>query len=402
MPVIVPADLRLPHLFAPPLRGVLPDVARALGAPLPHAPTAGLDVPAVTRAVVVLVDGLGQEMLEARLGHAPTLRRLLATHAAAPLSAGFPSTTATSLAAFGTGLEAGCTGMVGYTARDPRTLARSAGQPRLLTLVKWDAGDGVEPPRPRAWQPHATFFEQLAAMPEPVRCTAIGRARFAGSGLSMAALRGPEFVGVESLSDAVGAARRALREPGLVYLYWGALDATAHKVGWASQAWADQLGELDSALARLLRAVPPGTAVVVTADHGMVDVTEHLDIAAEPALREGVPLVGGEPRAVHLYLRESPEETVSGEEVAAVVRRWREHLAERAWVLTREEAVSLGLFGVVEQRVRPLLGDVVVAARGTTALHDSRTQPPSSLVLVGMHGSLTTAELAIPGIVTLA
>lgn len=77
---------------------------------------------------------------------------------------------------------------------------------------------------------------------------------------------------------------------------------------------------------------------------------------------------------------------------------WREELGEDAWVLTREEALVLGLFGTLQDRNLPLIGDLVVAMRGTVALADSRTQTAASMRLIGMHGSLTPAEVLVPGI----
>lgn len=391
---VPPPGLHLPGTSAPPLRGLLPDVARGLGADLPDLPGAGLPLTGVTRAVVLLVDGLGLEALRARIGHAPTLRRLIGEQPEGWLGtadAGYPSTTAASLTSFGTGLEPGRTGVLGYSVRDPRELPRPSGTPPLVNLVSWTAGEGVTAPDVRTWQPHPTVFERLEA--QRIRTTSIGRARFAGSGLTIAALRGSRFVGCERLDTAVTAALEALRQPGLVYLYWGGLDHTAHRLGWSCTQWGEELGELDAALATLLRRAPVGTAVLVTADHGMVDVTERIDVASEPELRAGVALVAGEPRALHVHL-------TPGEGVEVAARRWTERLGELAWVLMGEEAVAGGLFGEVEERNRALIGDLVVATRGSAAIVDSRTQTPASLGLVGMHGSLTTAELAIPALLT--
>lgn len=374
-----------------PLRGVLPDVARALGLDLPELPSAGLDLPVSDRAVVVLVDGLGVRQLAARAGHAPTLRGLLNATPAGAGSAGFPTTTAVSLASFGTGREPGATGLLGYSLRDPRQ-GRSGGT-ELINLVQWSTGSGAPAPDPQLWQPHAAIFELLGAA--GIASTSVGRARFAGSGLTRAALRGSRFVGADTLDGAVEAAGAALRRPGLVYFYWGALDSVGHHDGWGSAQWGDELAALDAALTALLRRLPSGTPVVVTADHGMVDVTARIDVAAEPSLREGVALVAGEPRALHLHLDEA-------DHVDVVAERWADRLGDAAWVLRGRDAIGAGLFGPFEERNDGLVGDVVVAMRGTHAVQDSRTQSAASLELVGMHGSLTPDELEIPLLVTTA
>ena len=95
----------MPAYDAAGLAGVLPAVVRSLGVPepagRPRVDNDLLDLLPARRAVVVLIDGLGYDLLRQRSGHAPFLRGLLP--AAYRLSAGFPSTTATSMGTFGTG-----------------------------------------------------------------------------------------------------------------------------------------------------------------------------------------------------------------------------------------------------------------------------------------------------------
>jgi len=376
-----PLDLLLPCSRTPDLGHVLPGVAHALGA-LETASAAEsralLALPAAARAVVVLVDGLGYVNLGERAGHAPFLRRLLA--GSTPLASTFPSTTATAMGTFGTGLPPGATAMLGYTVRDPRT-------GRLGNLVSW-----TDLPPAREWQPAPSVLEQAAAA--GTRVTSVGPARFAGSGLTEAALRGASYRAAESLDARVDAAADALRQPGLVYLYWGDVDKAGHHHGWGSSVWGDALGELDAGLAALARRMPAGTLMLVTADHGMVDVdlAQRWDVAVDDVLRRDVALVAGEPRALHLHLADGADP----DDVAA---RWSAHLGDHALVVTRERAVRESWFGTVEERVRPVVGDVVVAMAGRATVVDSRTQTPASLDLVGVHGSLTRSEMLVPCLV---
>src|SRR6478752_401801 len=94
----------------PALADVLPSVARSLGVPWGGGAgsgpaTPGFDLPPARRAVTVLVDGLGHDLLVRRAGHAPWLRAHLA--GTRRVASGFPSTTATAMGTFGTGLAAG-------------------------------------------------------------------------------------------------------------------------------------------------------------------------------------------------------------------------------------------------------------------------------------------------------
>jgi cobalamin biosynthesis protein CobT len=79
-----------------------------------------------------------------------------------------------------------------------------------------------------------------------------------------------------------------------------------------------------------------------------------------------------------------------------VLAAWRGTLAERAWVVSRDEAIAAGWFGDrVADRVRERIGDVVAAARGSTVMV-RRTVEPAESALVGHHGSMTTAEQVVP------
>ncbi|HEY8719262.1 alkaline phosphatase family protein [Pengzhenrongella sp.] len=383
VPGFTQAGLVAPRYDGAGLGAVLPAVADALGVELTVGPRTGararatLGLPTVKRACVVLVDGLGHRNLTERSGHAPFLRSLLADGQV--LTAGFPSTTAASIGLFGTGTGPGRTGMVGYTARNPST-------GDLANLVSWDgAGD------PHEWQREPTIFEQVAAAGIPV--TSVGPGKFAGSGLTTAALRGGGYHRAERLDDRIDATVYELMGPALVYLYWGEVDKVGHHHGWGSWQWGEEVGALDRELARLERALPPDTLLVVTADHGMVDVdrSRRWDVATTPALSDGVELVAGEPRALHVHTRAG-----SPGGADAVVARWRATLGASAIVATRDEAVAAGWFGPVSEHVRPVLGDVVVAMTGRATVVDSRTQSAASMSLVGVHGSFTPEEMYVP------
>jgi len=92
---------------------------------------------------------------------------------------------------------------------------------------------------------------------------------------------------------------------------------------------------------------------------------------------------------VQVYLNRSEPSELAAE-------RWRNYLGGRAVVWTREQAIQLGLFGPVSPHVEPWIGDLVVAARGQVTIVDSRTQTANSLILKGVHGSLTRTEMEIP------
>ena len=366
-----PADAAGPPApTAPPygsgtLAELLPAVAASLGAQI-AGPSDALSLPPAPRCVVLLIDGLGDVLLRARSGHAPYLRSLL--DAGIRLSSGFPSTTATSMGSFGTGLPPGAHGLVGYQVLDP---ARDV----LLNEMSWEPY--VDP---HAWQPNPTVFERLDAGAVPV--TRVGPAFFEGSGLTESALRGGAFVPADSFDNRIDAAIDALEASprGLVYIYWGDIDKVGHVYGCQSWEWGEELARVDEGVRRLAERLPSDAVLYVTADHGMVDVAmEHrLDLAHEADLAAGVRHSGGEPRALHLYC-----EPGAAADVAAV---WAERLGAQAWVRSRQGAVADGWFGAVSPQVMPRIGDVVVATAGDVAVVDSRHQRPQFLLIVALHG----------------
>jgi hypothetical protein len=363
------------------LADVLPAMARALGVdafgdrPAP----AGLVLPEAQSYVVFLVDGMGYELLRDHAAAAPFLHSLLA--GSEPATVGVPSTTATSLTSLGTALAPGAHGVVGYTSRIP-------GTDDLLNALAWSKS--VDP---AVWQPHPTAFARLAEA--GVHTTQVNKREFLGSGLTEAGTRGAAFVGADRLGERFVAVQAASsRTPSVTYMYDGDLDWTGHRYGVDSDQWRTQLTMIDLAAERLRASLPDPTRIVVVADHGMVDTPAagriDVDAPEEAVLRDGVLLLGGEARFRHLYC--DPGAT---DDVAAT---WRERLVGHASVVTREEALAAGWFGTAHPDVLPRIGDVLVACRGDASVLSSSAFPYEAR-LIGMHGSLTSAEMLIPMLV---
>lgn len=327
------------------------------------------------RVCLLLVDGLGWELLREHPAAAPFLSEL--AQSGRILAAGFPATTATSLTSLGTALPPGAHGMLGYQVAVP-------GTGRLLNTLRWD-----QEVDPLDWQPERTIFERAAIA--QVAVFRVAHHELERSGLSAAAMRGAEFVPANTLGAMVGqtAAALASSDRALAVVYHSELDGTGHVFGCTSDAWRYHLGHVDKLAEQLASALPQGTALHVTADHGMVDVlpADRIDADSEPGLRAGVALLGGEPRCRHVYARPGA--------AADVLDAWREILGPRAWVASRQEAIDEGWFGPVSERAAARIGDVVAAAAGGYAVVATKAEPRES-ALAGMHGSLTPAEQLVP------
>ncbi|MGY1740958.1 MULTISPECIES: alkaline phosphatase family protein [unclassified Blastococcus] len=377
----LPADLAAPDYGRATLADVLPGVAAALGVPVSRG-----DLPAdplgltgalagARRVAVLLVDGLGADLVRQHADLAPTLAALAAP--VGDLTAPCPSTTPVSLTTLGTGLPPGSHGVLGFVTAVP-------GEERTLNHTQW-----ADDPDPRAWQSRRTVFEQAADA--GVAVASVAPYAYRGSGLSDAAYRGSAYSGTVGAGDLVAGLLQALTAGPrtLAYGYTPELDLTGHVRGVDSPAWRAQLALVDRMVEQVLAGLPDDAALLVTADHGMIDVPAHtrLDLDDEPDLFDGVRLLAGEPRARYVHAVPGAAEDL--------VQRWRAVLGHRAWVAGREEAFATGLFGPVDPAVAERVGDVVALARGSWALTATQREPGPSR-LQAYHGSLTGVELAIP------
>lgn len=339
-----------------------------------------LQLPPADAAVVLVVDGLGAACLRARAGHARTLAAELSP--AARMNSGFPTTTASALTTLTTGAASGEHGLVGYTVLD-------TGNDRVVNqLSGWD--DRIDP---ATWQRLPTLFERAAG----VSSFAIGAERFRGSGFTQAALRGAHYRSAETIAGRMAEARLLLDTvPGaLIYVYVPELDQAAHAVGWQSGDWIRRLEDVDGAVRSFAAALQAGEGLLVTADHGMLDVPErsHVLFDSEPGLVDGIRFVAGDPRCLQLHFE--PDATPAHR--ARVVQRWRAAEGDRAWILSRAEAIAAGWFGApVPPEVAPRIGDILVAARKAVAYYDSRSASAQARAMVGQHGSWTSEELIVP------
>jgi predicted AlkP superfamily pyrophosphatase or phosphodiesterase len=325
------------------------------------------------RECLILIDGLGQDAVNRYGDEFEIFSHLKQVKF---LSANFPSTTATSLSTLGTGVLPGVHGMLGYTVRVPRS------DNRLLNALKWD-----ERVDPVMWQKVPTLFQRAVA--DGVSVTHVAAKRYEGSGFTQAALRGAKYVGANGIDEMVLAVSVALKsQPSFVYTYLNTLDSAGHSDGVGSDKWLTALSQVSEFITKVKLSAPAGTRVWVTSDHGMVNSTQQLILGQDNDLLKNVTLIGGEPRARHIYIKEGAE--------SETILQWQEQLAGKAEVLSRESAISSGLFGeFVSQDSRERMGDLIAIAQNDLILIDpDRIREESSMV--GHHGGVTNTEVEIP------
>ncbi len=319
------------------------------------------------QVVLLVLDGLGWEQLQARPALAPNL---VAMHGG-PITTIAPSTTATALTSITTGMTPGEHGVIGY---------RMNIDAQVLNVLRWtvDSRDVRHRIPPEKIQNHPAFLGHRPAV--------VTRAEFRTTGFTTAHLDPVRFNGYRVVSTLVTEVVRLAKagEP-FVYAYYDGIDKVSHEYGLAGHYDAE-LFAVDQMVGFLLATLPAGTTLVVTADHGQVDVGDDL-VEPGSAVMAQVAHQSGEGRFRWLHARPGRTEELYAAAVA--------HHSDRGWVVTREQTLDEGWFGpTVTDAARSRLGDVALVARDDVAYHD----PVDSGIyeLIGRHGSLTPAEMYVP------
>lgn len=319
------------------------------------------------QVVLLALDGLGWDQLEVRRQLAPTLTAF----SGGPIHTVAPSTTATALSSLALGSPPGEHGVVGY---------RINVQGDVLNVLRWQtsAGDARNAIPPGAIQDRPAFRGH--------RPIVVTRTEFAGTGFTAAHLSEVRLKGWRVTSTLVTEVRRALQQgERFVYAYYDGIDKVAHEYGLAEHYDAE-VAAVDRLVADLVDVLPSGAALVVTSDHGQVDigdniVTIHADVMAE------VELLSGEGRFRWLH-------ALPGRQQALLEVTSARH-GGRAWVRTRDQVIEEEWFGPkVSEAALARFGDVVLAAVDPIAFEDPADTGPYHLM--ARHGSLTPAEMRIP------
>jgi hypothetical protein len=367
----------------PTLLSMLPDRARGAGdavvpsaAPTIRPPWVPEAIEGARQIVLLALDGLGWEQLRAMHALAPVLARA----EGGPITSVAPTTTATALTSLTTGTPPAVHGVVGYRVAvdDP-----GAGAPHgrdVMNVLRWRTSRGDA----RRLVPPATF--QTVAPFGGRAVPAVTRSEFAATGFTAAHLSGARLVGWSVPSSLVVGVRKLLAagEP-FLYVYYDGLDKVAHEHGLGDY-FEQELVSVDRLVGDLVDALPPGAALVITSDHGQVEVGGEVRMLA-PALFDDVELLSGEGRFRWLHCRSGARDDV--------VATARELHGSEAWVWTRDEMVGAGWFGgPLSEAVARRLGDVALVAHAPVAFLDPADTGETRLM--ARHGSLTAAEMWVP------
>ena len=331
-----------------------------------------LKLPARRSVCVLLVDGLGASNLTKAGGHA----RFLNSSNIEKISCFYPSTTSTSLTSLATGLSPNQTGFVGYQVFNRDDLVP------MNLLSGWESTTQAE-----TFQKMETISE--LAKESDLGFDVVSPAIYKHSGFTAATMREAEFHGVNDVAERFSKARELLKMPGarVVYLYVPELDQIAHGWGSESMKWLNALEGLDSLVQNLASTLPSGSGLLLTSDHGGVDVPKENHIYIDELFaKELFDFVGGDTRGLFLYCKAS-----SGD----LKERLVDAYGNECYVLEPKDLIQAGYW--TESKIQEkFLPELILLARKNVALYHRGFAKQKSLNMVGHHGSITPEEMSIP------
>jgi hypothetical protein len=346
------------------------------------------------RVALVYLDAFGWTFLERQHDHS-LLGRVRSDGLVAQLTSQFPSTTTAHVTTIHSGLPVAEHGLYEWHLLEP-TLNRLitplpfcfAGEREHETLA------GVLDPEDVF--PEESLYARLAA--NGIRSSVAQPAAFAHGSPNQVLLRGADVLPFSTPEQGLAAAAAALATTEVAYalVYLDGVDELMHGVGpdgpVTDLAFAEAMTLIERA------PFPPGTLVLLTADHGMSpvdpertvyvnhvwpDLAAHLETGAD-----GKPLApAGSCRDLFLHVQDGHIDEV------------RERLGDRldgiADVVTAQTLIDAGAFAEPSTRLQARLGDVVVLPHyGDAVFWDE----PGRFVqdLHGQHGGLSPQEMEIP------
>jgi hypothetical protein len=245
---------------------------------------------------------------------------------------------------------------------------------------------------PQKYQNLETISERASA--QGVTVSTIGPAEYDGSGFTMATMPAAKYISAESFQDRFRASLNALQAPNsLTYLYFPELDQLAHRFGVDSTNWLNAIEDLDSELAKFAASVPSSSGVVLTADHGVIDVSadRHIYLDEHECFID-LEQIGGDPRVGFLYFK-------SGTDIEGTRKIISEAIGAVCDVVTVSEIVESGWLAKLSMQAATVAPDLVILPKSDRVVYHRGFAKSRSLLMIGQHGGMTQAEWEVPMII---
>lgn len=356
-------------------------VAAFFGAKTPYPPlkevTDALHEKDTKNVVLLLFDGMGANLLKRHLPEDAFLRK----HDFGPISTVYPSTTTAATTSLWTGIAPGEHAWLGWS-----LYFKEIGR-QIDTFLGRDSFTGEKYAHvfpAEAYIPFQTIYpsvnaecETHAFFPFPTSAAkgAKDRMTYAGN------------------ADLMRRIRDAAKRPGknLICAYHIEPDHTMHDFGVDALQTKTAFVRANDICESLSKSLGNDTLFIVTADHGLVDVTDNIDIARIPEIMDTLimpPSVEG--RAASFFVKPHKRE--------AFLSEFRSRFAEDFVIFTHEEVMDRHLLGLFapHRKTDDFLGDFFVCATGAKSIKFMTPASAEDGNLVGQHAGLTEDEMLVP------
>ena len=317
--------------------------------------------------VLLLLDGLGQNILEHHLPEDSFLRR----HQMDTLSSVFPPTTTAAATALETGLFPSQSGWLGWSIFWP-PLGKN------VALYPNTTEDGLQAASYHIGDHHLTVAHLTQLIREK-------------SNVFACSISEQGDIYAKTLEDVLGAASQVCQEPGqhFIYAYVNEPDHTLHRSGCHSEDVQKFLQKADRLLENM-QQICPDTLFLLTADHGFIDV-DPLCLEDYPELEDTLlrkPSI--EPRALNLFLKPGREQ--------AFLWHWHEIMGDSYTLYTKEQVLAQQFFGPAPNHpmLEDMLGDYLAVTNTPLTLFPN---PSYMKFMKATHGGMTPEELTVPLII---
>ncbi|HLC59639.1 MAG TPA: alkaline phosphatase family protein [archaeon] len=360
-----------------------------------------IEVEKCNKVVLFFVDGFGYFQWTRHYKDNEFLNTFTEKGLVSPITTVFPSTTAAAVTTINTGLTTQEHGLPEWTVYF-KEIDQSINTLPFITLLGEDVAELGG--NPKMLFDGQTFHQDLKK--NNVKSFAFMNEQYARGYYSDMIFKGSTVVPYTDFSDLFLKLRSLLRKEkgqAYFYVYIGDIDAVGHSFGPSSEEYAIQVSMLAHTFKKELRKTDEQAAketlILVTSDHGQVDISPNKTIylnrfqKVNDALRLGKSrnpiLPTGSPRDVFLHIKDG---------MTADMKEFLEHkLRRKIFVMDTNNAIKNGLFGIgkVNKNFHDRIGDLLLIPRKNNTVWYEH-MPGMKLNMLGHHGGMNKLEMFIP------
>jgi len=341
--------------------------------------------------VFILADGLGYEFLK-RYGKSSVLEKNIK----GKITTVFPSSTSSAIPTIQTALSPQEHGMTGWYMFVKELEGIIIPLPYILRSAKPNKSFSLNKVKDiKKVFNISPFFNKIK-----VKSYFIQKAEIINSGFTEAVGGKAMKLGYKTTKEFFKNVRKAVnsnKQKKYIFAYWSDHDSLCHKYGTSHKKVLKNFRDFDKLFGSFLKSIEgTNTVVIVTADHGQIDVPKSkiINLENHPKLREALSLpLCGEHRFAYCYVKPSKEKQFK--------KYIKTKLKYCCNLYKSKDLFKKGLFGAGKPHKEFLnrVGDYILIMKDNYGIYDHPEYYPKKYYHKGDHGGLSKEEMYIPLIV---